>query len=124
MNDTIQECIGKQKKKLGQEKKKNTLEASQPSSVSSSELQPGYSLLTVPMEEVYNLPPELREKIFYSFLMRGEELLKMGPEFSDQAVQMFFKATKLLPNPTDLIMAIQSLLPESVFASLTSLITT
>jgi MAS20 protein import receptor len=109
---------------LEQEKKKSTLEASQPSSMSSSDLQPGHTLLTVPMEEIYNLPLELREKMFYSFLMRGEELLKMGPEFSDQAVQMFFKATKLLPNPTDLLMAIQSLLPESIFASLTSLITT
>lgn len=80
-------------------------------------------LLNIPLESVFKLSVEDREQHFVMLLTIGEELLDYGEKHLGKAVDLFFRAMKLLPNPTELIVNLQKVLPEKVFTALIKRIT-
>ena len=122
----------KQKKKAAKEEKSTKNQKNKPhqgplSSTSIIEMIPEMALS---IEEIYARPPSERERIFYSLLVKGEELLSFKSEepnllnsYTDAAIQLFFKAIKMIPNPTELLVSFQQVLPKHVFNALTKLIT-
>lgn len=123
----------KQKKKSSKiensalKSKKNKSSSLSPTTTSIIEMIPEMALQ---LEDIYAMPPSERERVFYSLLVKGEELLSFKTEesnisnsYTEAAVQLFFKAIKMMPNPTELLISLQQVLPKSVFNTLTTLIT-
>ena len=72
--------------------------------------------------EILQRPGEERQKIFYKLLIKGEELLKVGPQYEEAAIKYFYKAMKLVPAASELILAFQKTLPDAVFKRLLEVI--
>ena len=120
------------RKKIKKEKKAATTKKTQDPATSTSAtgteereetaISTAKQLLAVSLDTVFKQSATEREQHFVLLLMKGEELLEYGTRHMDLAVCLFFRAMKLLPNPTELIVNLQKVLPEPVFAALIKLI--
>lgn len=70
-----------------------------------------------PLNELLELPVEAKQQVFYGLLMKGEMHMKM-PGMMEVALECFSKAVSMVPNPGEVVAALEKTLPPAVFNAL------
>lgn len=70
-----------------------------------------------PLERLQELNVEDKQRIFYGLLMKGEMHMNM-PGQMDSALECFCKAVSMVPNPGEIVAALEKTLPPPVFNAL------
>lgn len=66
--------------------------------------------------------PAERDKYFIEQMNKGEQAMKIGPNGYSKAAKHFFNAIKVYPNPQELLAALRSSIPDTLFMEIMKLI--
>ena len=81
-----------------------------------AELMASIEQCELPVSEILKLDTETKQRIFYTLLTRGE--YKMHQSNYEQAVSDFSKAVTIVPNPGEVVAALEKMLPPPMFNAL------
>ena len=81
-----------------------------------AELMASIEQCELPVSEILKLDTETKQRIFYTLLTRGE--YKMHQSNYEQAVNDFSKAVTIVPNPGEVVAALEKMLPPPMFNAL------
>lgn len=87
---------------------------------SESELAVMLKLCDLDATDLLMLSPEQRQKVFYALLMKGEILMQQqgDPIAIEKAIKYFSKAVGLVPNPGEVLGALEQALPPEIYRRL------